>query len=157
MAALRLFVMWCLWKLRLRSDVQTLAVDPEAEEFQPVIHDHPEFYATVERLDACKFGTVFVVPALQRVFVCVDQGNLVGDGNLDIWMGSREDALAFGVQHFEVEVRKWVSLSSFQPGKVEPYWRGSLPRWRRFISPTPTRSSWPTVTPPTERRSSFAQ
>jgi rare lipoprotein A len=63
-----------------------------------------------------EFGALFCVPDLGRCFVCFDRGRLVGDGNLDIWMANRQEALEFGVQHYRVEVYEWVSRWLFLLG-----------------------------------------
>jgi len=67
-----------------------------------------------------EFFTLFYVPSLGRAFVCVDRGNLVGDGNLDIWMEDREEALVFGVQTHRVVV-------------IEVEGGGSAPRIGSFV------------------------
>jgi len=51
-----------------------------------------------------EFGTVFVAPALGLEVTCLDRGSAISDGNLDIWMQERGDALEFGVQRATVIV-----------------------------------------------------
>lgn len=61
---------------------------------------------------AFAFGTVFVVPGLNRRFVCLDRGGAIGDGNLDIWMADRGVALEFGRRKSVA----WVFAASYHGG-----------------------------------------
>jgi len=65
---------------------------------------------TYDGVAACgpeyEFGTVFVVPVLGLEVTCLDRGGSIGNGNLDIWMQERGDALEFGVQRATVIIVK---------------------------------------------------
>jgi len=53
---------------------------------------------------AFDFGTRFYIPSLRKRVICLDRGNLIFNGNLDIWHADRKEALQFGVKEVEVLV-----------------------------------------------------
>lgn len=56
------------------------------------------------------FFTLFLVPALGRIFVCADRGSVIEGNRLDVYFKSRRAALAFGHKELLVEVRRWQTL-----------------------------------------------
>lgn len=51
------------------------------------------------------FGTQIYIPALDKHLVVCDRGGDIKGDRLDIYMESKKDALAFGVQEMEVFIK----------------------------------------------------
>ena len=51
------------------------------------------------------FGTEIHISALDRTYTVTDRGGAISRGRLDLYMESRKDALAFGVQELEVVIQ----------------------------------------------------
>jgi 3D (Asp-Asp-Asp) domain-containing protein len=52
------------------------------------------------------FGTEVYIPKLKHVYTCTDRGGLIKSGHLDIYVGSVDEAIQFGRQRLEVEIRQ---------------------------------------------------
>lgn len=52
------------------------------------------------------FGTEVYIPSLDHTYVCTDRGGAIKSGHLDIYFEDIDEALDFGRQHIEVEIKK---------------------------------------------------
>lgn len=52
------------------------------------------------------FGTEIYIPYLERTYVCTDRGGRIKAGKLDVYMGSRKEALDFGKRKLNVIIKR---------------------------------------------------
>ena len=54
--------------------------------------------------DSYEFWTTFYIPRLRKWVICLDRGDAITDGRLDIWFKYRANALQFGIDTYQVVV-----------------------------------------------------